>query len=196
MTLIYIFVLLLNIIAVGLIYYCLEGMEKKDRVLFIAVGIAAIYMLTLLAYWISTKNISIKQVSENAKNMIIFLFVPINSILVLPILAKSYIRYKEKKLQAEKLRNRVIALVIPLLIVLIVECIYFKNIQQGIINLIENKKTENQTTQVKQQNTENYFNTTIQNNMQYNNEETNIQNNQLSNHTSGNEVKAITNTNR
>lgn len=136
------FVIILNLVAIALIYYCLADLDKKNKIIFIAAGIAVIYVLTLFVYWISTKDIAIKEVSETGENIITFIFVPINSILVLPLLAKSYEKYNSGRLDASKFRNRVIVLAVILIIALVIECSYFKDIQNGVVNLIEqNMKT-------------------------------------------------------
>ena len=89
MTFILFFILILNVVAIVLTYHCLTSIEQKDKIIFIAVGIAIIYGLTSFAYWISTKDVAIKEVAETGKNYITFLFVPINSLIVLPLIAKS-----------------------------------------------------------------------------------------------------------
>lgn len=148
-------ILILNVVAIMLIYHFLPDIEKRDRIIFIGVGIAVIYMLTSLVYWISTKDIKIEEVSEIGKNIIIFMFVPINSIAVLPIIAKSYNKYRIGSLATDKLRNRVIAIAIPLFIILIIECVYFKNIQNNVIKLVQqnttNTKQEIQTNEISNQ---------------------------------------------
>ena len=145
MILFIIFILIINVVTITLVYYCLSDSLKKEKIIFIAVGIAIIYVLTSLVYWISTKDIKIKEVSETCKNLIIFLFVPINAIITLPIVAKSYNKYKMGTLKKDKFRNRIIVIGGMLLIVLIIECSYFKNIQNGVIQLIEkNRKSANQ----------------------------------------------------
>jgi len=142
MLIIIFFTILLNIVAIALTYYCLDNMQKKEKLIFIGVGIAIIYMLTSLVYWVSTKDIQIKEVSEMGKNLITFMFVPIPAILILPLLAKSYRKLKNGKLKTNKLKNRVIVLMIILVLVLIIECSYFKDIQNGVIDLIEKQKSE------------------------------------------------------
>ena len=94
MLFILLFIFILNVVAIVLTYKFLPDMEKRDRIIFVGVGIAIIYMLTSLVYWISTKNVKIEGVSNMGKNIITFMFVPINSIAVLPIIAKSYNKYK------------------------------------------------------------------------------------------------------
>lgn len=151
MALILILIIVLNIVAIALTYYCLSNLEKKEKLIFIVVGIAIVYMLTSFVYWLSTKNVAIKEVSEATKNIITFIFVPTNGILILPILAKSYSKYKIGGLASDKFRNRAIVLAVILLIILIIECSYFKDIQNGIVSVVEENNKKNsvvvQTTQ-------------------------------------------------
>jgi len=148
MILILFFILVLNIVAIALTYYSLSNLEKKEKIIFIAVGIAIIYVLTSLVYWISTKDIAIKEVSELGKNLITFLFVPINGLVVLPILAKSYNKYKLGSLGLDKLKNRGIVLIVILAIILMIECSYFKEIQNNVVLVIEkNNEKRLQSTQ-------------------------------------------------
>ena len=144
MLIILLFVLILNIVAIALTYHSFSDLDKKERVICVAVGIAIIYMITSIIYWISTKNVASKNVAETAKSVITFLFVPINAILTLPIIAKSYCKYKMGKLAGDKLRNRIIVLAIPFIIVLIIECSYFADIQNGILEFVkDNTKNTN-----------------------------------------------------
>lgn len=158
-----IFIAILNVVAIALTYYCLENAEKKEKVIFIAVAIAIIYILTLFVYGISAKDIEIKEVSEQCKNIIISLFVPINTIFVLPIFAKSYRKYKKGRIRKEQLKNRVIILVILLAVLLIFELSYFKDIQNQIIKEIEKNQQDLQTEL-------NYTNTTEEGNITNTNE--------------------------
>ncbi len=142
MLLILFFILVLNIVAIALTYYCLSSIEKKEKIIFIAIGVAVIYILTSFVYWVSTKNIAIKEVSEMGKNLITFIFVPINGIIVLPILAKSYAKYKTGMLDIDRLKNRGLVLGMILAILLIIECKYFKNIQNSVVEIVEKNRQE------------------------------------------------------
>ena len=137
LAIIFLFILFFNIISIALMYYCLGDLTKKEKFIFIAVGTGIMYILTSIVYWISTNGIEITEVSETGKNLITFLFVPVNAILVLPILAKSYSKTKFGSLKSDVFIKRGIVLGILLFIVLIVECNYFKNIQEGVVNLIK-----------------------------------------------------------
>ena len=101
-------------------------------------------MLTTFVYWISTKSVAVKEVSDLGKNLITFLFVPINTLVVVPLLAKSYNKYKTGFLAFDKLKNRGIVLGAILLIILVIECFYFKNVQNTVITLIEKNQQTRQ----------------------------------------------------
>ena len=152
MLLILFFILILNIVSIALTYYCLSNMEKREKFLFIAIGVAIIYILTSWVYWISTKDIAIKEVSEMGKKIITLLFVPINGIIILPILAKSYAKYKMGSLGTDKLKNRGIVIAVILVILLIIECAYFKDIQNKVITIIEKNQQAKQEKEERQSN--------------------------------------------
>lgn len=155
MLLILFFILVLNIVAIALTYYCLSELEKKEKIIFIAIGVGIIYVLTSLAYWISTKDVAIKEVSEMGKNLITFLFVPINAIIILPILAKSYAKYEMGSLPQDKLKKRSMVFIILLVILLIIECSYFKDIQNSVVSVIEKNKQEQELNKILSNETEN-----------------------------------------
>lgn len=140
MLVIILFILILNIVSILLMYRCLTGFEKKERLIFVAAGTAIMYVLTSIVYWISTRNIEITEVAQTGKDLIIFAFVPINGILILPIFAKSFSKFKNGSLDGRVLKNRGIVLGAILIILLILEGIYFKNIQEQVVNLLLNQE--------------------------------------------------------
>jgi len=138
---IYLCILVLNALAVFLIYRFLgTEFEKKEKFIFIAVSIAIMYLLVTIVYWISTKDINLGEATSIAQNLITFVFVPLNSIIILPFVASSYKYLKSGKLKIEKFKNRCILLVAILLVILIIEFFYFKDIQTGILDLVQINK--------------------------------------------------------
>lgn len=136
MPIILLFILILNIVSIVLMYYSLGDLGKKDKLIYIVVGTAVMYIITSIVYWFSTRGIEVTEVSERGKDLITFLFVPINGIIILPLLAKSYSKLKYGNLDKNVFLKRGIVLAVILLIVLIIECIYFKNIQQEVVNML------------------------------------------------------------
>ncbi len=149
MIIIVLFILILNIVSILLMYRSLDNMTQKEKLIYIAAGTVMMYLLTLIIYWISTRNIEITDVSRTGKDLIIFLFVPINGILVLPLFARSYSKFRDNKLSSRVLRNRGVALCLILFIILIIECVYFENIQKQVENMISEKN--NKYYQIQQQ---------------------------------------------
>ena len=138
---IYICILILNIVAVLLIYHFLwKGLDKKTKGIFIIVGIAAIYLLVTFVYWIGTQGMNSELNSDMGKNLITFTFVPVNAIIIMPFLAVSFRDWKDGKLKSRPFRNRCILLGIILLIILIIELFYFKDIQNGILSILNSRQ--------------------------------------------------------
>ena len=138
---IYLCILALNVVAV-LINYRFLGTEidKKEKLIFTVVGIAIMYVTVSIVYGLSVKNIEETRLIELAKNYMIFTFVPVNTILVLPFFASSYKYLKLGRLKKENFRNRTILLIVILLIILIIEFFYFQDIQTGILNIVQAKQ--------------------------------------------------------
>ena len=138
---IYICILLLNLIAVFMVYKFLgTELEKKEKMLFIVVGIAIMYLTVSFTYWLSTKNIDLNISNDMGKNLIVFTFVPITGIITLPFMANSYKCYKNGRLKLKKYKNRIILISVILIIALVFEFFYFKDIQNGILNIIQSAK--------------------------------------------------------
>lgn len=138
---IYLCILLLNIVAIFMTYKILgENFEKKEKSIFLVVGIAIMYMIVSLVYWLSTRGVDLGINNEIGKNFVVFTFVPINSMLVLPFLASSYKYFKQGRLKKQNFKNRIILLCVILIIALILEFFYFKDIQNSILNMIAAKK--------------------------------------------------------
>ncbi len=142
MLIIILFIIVLNAVSIILMYRSLNNISSKEKLIYIAAGTVLMYFLISIIYWISTRNIEITEVSRTGKDLIIFLFVPINGIIVLPLFAKSYCKFKDNKLSSRVFRNRGIALGILLLIILIVECAYFENIQRQVEIMINEKNSK------------------------------------------------------
>lgn len=150
MAVLLLFILIFNIVSIVLMYYCLGDIEKKEKIIFIAVGTGIMYILISIVYWISTMGIEITEVSETGKNLITFLFVPVNGLIILPILAKSYVKLKYGNISNKVFANRILVLAVLLIIIFIIECNYFRQIQEQVVNLIKNNANIQQETNTNQ----------------------------------------------
>ena len=165
MLVIILFILILNVVSILLMYRCLVNSDRKEKLIFIAAGTALMYILTSIVYWISTRGIEMTEVSQTGKDLIIFAFVPVNGIIIqkeiknkngtcrLAEFAKSFTKFKDRKISGTVLRNRGIVLGVVLLILLILECIYFKNIQEQVVNYItEQTRVQNEQQELDNEN--------------------------------------------
>lgn len=166
------FILLINVINIFAMYKLLgKDIGSKEKIIFIAVGVAIMYMLVSAVYWLSSIGMD-QNAADAGRDFITFTFVPVNGLCVLTFLSSSYKKFKEGRLKANILRNRCIVLVAVLIILLVIEFFYFKNIQNNALEILNNAKN----------NTTNSTNTTniINNNL---NDTTNMINNNLNNTT-------------
>ena len=125
------FILLINVINIFAIYKLLgKDIKNKEKIIFIAVGVAIMYMLVSVVYWLSSIGMD-KNAADAGRDFITFTFVPVNGLCVLTFLSSSYKKFKEGRLKANILRNRCVVLVAVLIILLVIEFFYFKNIQNN-----------------------------------------------------------------
>ena len=126
-------ILIANIVAVLLTYHFIKTLEKKQKIIFIAVAVAIIYIVVSIIYLLSSIGIE-QAVSQAAKSFVTYMFVPVNMIILMPIIANTYCNLKLKKLNRDKLQKRLIIIGVISLLLIIFEFFYFKNIQVNIAN--------------------------------------------------------------
>lgn len=133
---IYFCILALNLVTIFLTYRFLgTEFEKKEKWIFVIVGMALMYVTVSVAYWLGTKDL--EATSSTGQNLITFTFVPINGLLILPWVAKMYRQLKYGKLKEQNFKKRCILFIVLLLVILIFEVFYFNDIQTGILNIVQ-----------------------------------------------------------
>lgn len=140
-------ILAANVIAILVVYQFVKRLPKKEAIIFIAIGFAITYICVSIIYWISGFGIDSK-INSAAKDFMIFLFVPIDVIILVPFFATKYTKFKEKKIKKRDLAERIVKIAIVALIILIIECIYMRQIKNNIKNVNNNIEQNTQTTQV------------------------------------------------
>lgn len=142
-------ILLANILGITIVYQFVRKLEKKEKLIFIAISVALMYILISIIYWFSGFGID-EKVHEASKSFVLYLFVPVNVILFIPYFASQYMKLKLKQIKIEKFANKLSILVVLLIVVLVIEYFYFRNIQENINNMQDNiitntiKETESQ----------------------------------------------------
>lgn len=126
-----------NIIAIAITYQIIKKMPKRNKIIFLAISVAIMYILVSIVYWISGFGIEAK-IHSALKNFVTYLFVPINVVLFVPYFALQYKKFIHKQLKVEQFSKKLSILVTILIVVLVVEYFYFVNIQKNVKNIQEN----------------------------------------------------------
>ncbi|MCI8362505.1 MAG: hypothetical protein HFJ41_05190 [Clostridia bacterium] len=127
-------ILLANAIAITLVYQFVKGLPKMEKIIFIGVSFAIMYVLVSISYWISGFGIR-ENVNEALKNFIIYIFVPVNIIILIPFVARKYYKWRQNEIGKESLITRIIIVSIIGVLILAVETIYIKEIKKDIDEL-------------------------------------------------------------
>lgn len=155
-----------NIIAIAITYQIIKKMPKRNKIIFLAISVAIMYILVSIVYWISGFGIDAK-IHSALKNFVTYLFVPINVVLFVPYFALQYKKFIHKQLKVEQFSKKLSILVTILIVVLVVEYFYFVNIQKNVKNIQENA----QQTQSNEIQSNEIQSNEVQNNETKNNEE-------------------------
>jgi len=94
--------------------------------------------LTLIIFNISTNGINYTNPKEieNVRNMLVTLFTFVNGLIVMPMISKIIYRVKEDEITKDQATKKLFVVLVIFAIILFFECGYLKNIQQGILNVI------------------------------------------------------------
>ncbi len=183
------FIIVANLIAILLTYYSFnKSIEKTKRLLYTMISVGVMYILILIVYSFSSIGIA-KKASSAAKDMITYTFVPVNTILVLPFMIRSFNKRKENEITTSQLNMRATIVLIITIAILVSEFFYFRKIQQGIIDIYNQK--QNMESQNSSQASQNLQNTENQNTSNtYQNIEENMVNVTIDSSTKDNSVNS------
>lgn len=124
-------ILFVNAIAITLVYQFIKRLPKMEKIIFIGASFAIMYVLVSISYWISSFGIE-ETINEALKSFIIYIFVPVNVIILIPFVARKYYKWRQNEIDKESLIKRVIIVSIVGVIILAVQTIYFKQIKKNI----------------------------------------------------------------
>ena len=133
--LIIIIVTVLYAVIIGWTWSSLGDIERKKKILI--TGILLVYLITLLLFNISKNQIQYPDISAEkyVKNILVIIFTGINSIAILPYIAKMYNKIYEGTIEAQELKKKLVFIIILIILGIFLECEYMKDIQQGILNI-------------------------------------------------------------
>ena len=112
------------------------------RISFILIGTLFVTFVTYIIFLFSKIGVEYPrdEMIKYVRNIILLVFVPINGFATLPQLINIFNRIKDGNISQEEKERKIKILSIVILVLLIFECFYFKNIQNSIINYIHLKQ--------------------------------------------------------
>ena len=118
-----------------------EFEDQKIRIAYLIVGTLFIAMVTLIIFLVSKIGVNYpkKEMVGQVQKIVLLVFTPINGFLVLTQFSSVFQQIRSGMVSKEKMDKKIKTLLIVFTILIIIECIYFKNVQYGIIKIINFK---------------------------------------------------------
>ena len=139
---IYVIIIILFLVYLSWTWKSTKSFEGNfTRISYIIIGTACITLSTFIIFLISKNGITypVQDMIGATRNIILLTFVPINGFFILPQIANIIGRIKNDDITPEQLKRRLVIFIIAIIVIVIFECSYFKNIQNGIIQLINSR---------------------------------------------------------
>ena len=120
----------------------LGNIEKKTKIIYIVLGLLIVAFITLILFNISSANIDYEKIEmkNDIRKMLVLVFTPINALFLMPSFAKILNEIKNNEIEKEKLKFRILKILIIFVIVLIIEYNYLVNTQIGILEIYKKQK--------------------------------------------------------
>jgi len=140
MTIINFIIFVLFVIYVVFVWNSTKEFENTIiRVSYIFIGTLFITILTLILFWISKMGVEYpkQEMIGEVRRIILLVFIPINGFITLTQASSIFVQAKSGMVSREDMEKKIKKLVIIFIVLIILETIYFKNIQNGMIKFIE-----------------------------------------------------------
>lgn len=130
--------IILYLILLGFTWHNLDAVDSKLKVAYILIGTILMAVITLIVFNISKSNVEYQNSNmiSNMRNMLVVVFTPINGLIVMPYVANMLGKISVQEITQEKFKKKAIVITLILVTILIFECGYLKDIQLGILDMI------------------------------------------------------------
>lgn len=135
-------ILIMFIILLMWSWHSLGNIETKSKIIIITVSIIVIYIITWLIFTISKLGIiygnkeGMNTVETVFSLLITIVFSIINGYVIMPYVFRNLERINNVEVEKENITKIIKKVLIIILILAIFEIFYFKNIQNGMINML------------------------------------------------------------
>ncbi len=111
--------------------------EKNIKIKYIVINLIILTIITTIIFNISSSGVQYpnKNMIAPVRRIIEFLFIPLNGFIVMPYLAIQIGNLNSEQIDDKIFKKRITVMTIIFIVILIIEIFYFKDIQNGILNL-------------------------------------------------------------
>lgn len=128
-------ILALYVVAIISAYQNMFAFDKTSKIVYLIIGFLIISVVTVILSKVNlqTDNKELIKVIQRSTQII---FVPLNALITLPVIANIMSKYKAKAITEEKLRKRILIITVIYIIFFIFEKNYITNFQTGVLSNI------------------------------------------------------------
>lgn len=130
-------IIIIYLVAIAKTWTNLEELEKHKKIIIIGIGIIVLYLVTNIIFSISTNSIEYQNgnMQNSVKNMLTILFTSINALIFIPWITKNVVKLKNNEIETKNFQMKLLIIGTVFVACMIVENIYMKNIQKGILDI-------------------------------------------------------------
>lgn len=120
----------------------LGNIERTKKIITIAIGIIAIYLITWFVFNVSKQGIVYEneQIASSIGKVIISIFAGVNGLIIMPFIGKLLDKVNEDEIEKQVFSRKILIIVVIFLIILWLECGYMKDTQEGILKIYHSMK--------------------------------------------------------
>ena len=142
MAIIIIVTIILFLVLIGWTWSNLANIDKNKKIAYMLLSIVIMMIVTLIIFSIS--KIGVNYENENMVRPVRLLFVSVftslNGFVVIQYIAKIFGKAYEQIIDEEEAKKKIAIILGVFIIIAIIECLYMKKIQYGILDMVNNLK--------------------------------------------------------
>lgn len=142
MALIIIVTIIMFLVLIGWTWNNLASIDKNKKIGYIVLSIIIMMIVTLIIFSIS--KIGVNYENENmvgpVRILLVAVFTSLNGFVLIQYIARILGRTYEQTIEKEEANKKIVIILIVFIIIAVIECLYMKNIQNGILDMINNLK--------------------------------------------------------
>ncbi len=128
-------ILALYVVAIISAYQNMFSFDKTSKIVYLIIGFLIISVVTVILSKVNLQTDN-KELIKMIQRSTQIIFVPLNALITLPVIANIMSKYKAKAITEEKLRKRILIITVIYIIFFIFEKNYITNFQTGVLSNI------------------------------------------------------------